>query len=239
MVIPAYDEEERIQRTLERLHEYFSEQDYSWSVTVVSDGSKDRTEEIVQAFSKDHPNFHLLAYKPNKGKGHAVRHGMLNVDGELLLINDADLATPIEEIEKLLPSIREGKDIAIGSRPLKESNLEIRQPIHREMLGRMFNFAVQTLAIRGIKDTQCGFKVFKKPVAMDVFKRCKFDGFSYDFEALLIARELGYSIAEIPIRWRHQDGSKVNPVRDGIRMLRDLVKLRLKGKKGRLRERES
>jgi len=116
--------------------------------------------------------------------------------------------------------------------------LEIRQPWYREMLGRAFNMAVQLLAIRGIKDTQCGFKLFRREVARDVFSRCKLDGFGYDFEALMIARDLGYRIDEIPIRWSHQEGSKVVLMRDGPRMIRDLVKLRLMGKSARLKPRE-
>ena len=144
--------------------------------------------------------------------------------GDWLLLCDADLAAPIEEVEKLFAA---GKPIAIGSRPLKESDLEVRQPWWREFAGRMFNFAVQALSIRGIKDTQCGFKLFSRDAAKDIFPRCRFDGFSYDFEALMIGRKLGYEIAEVPIRWSHQEGSKVRLVRDGFRMLRDLIALRL------------
>lgn len=220
--------------TLRRLHEYLSAQPYTWSVTVVSDGSRDETEAIVRAFAAEHPGFGVIAYQPNRGKGYAVRRGMLEVEGELLLFSDADLAAPIEEVEKLLPMIEQGYRIAIGSRPLKESRLEVRQPLYRELLGRAFNFAVQTLAVRGIRDTQCGFKLFTRDVARDVFERCKLDGFSFDFEALMIARDLGYTIAEVPIRWSHQEGSKVSLLRDGPRMLRDLIRLRLLGRSKRL-----
>jgi dolichyl-phosphate beta-glucosyltransferase len=127
-----------------------------------------------------------------------------------------------------------GAPIAIGSRPLKDSALEIRQPWYREQLGRAFNRAVQLLCVKGIDDTQCGFKMFTAEVAEDIFKRCKLDGFGFDFEAMMIARDLGYEIAEVPIRWRHQEGSKVVLMRDGPRMIRDLFKLRLQGKSGRL-----
>lgn len=239
VIVPAYDEAARMLPTLERLAAYFAEQPYSWSVTVVSDGSMDGTNAIVEEFAAGHEAFALLAYSPNRGKGYAVRKGMLEVPGELVLFSDADLAAPIEEVEKLLPKLEEGFDIAIGSRPLKESRLEVRQPWFREMMGRAFNFAVQMLAIRGLKDTQCGFKVFRKDVAVDVFSRCKLDGFGFDFESLMIARDLGYSIAEVPIRWRHQEGSKVRLLRDGSRMLRDLVKLRLMGKRRRLAKRRN
>jgi dolichyl-phosphate beta-glucosyltransferase len=234
VVVPAYNEEDRIRPTLERLAEYYGAQPYEWDVTVVSDGSTDGTDAIVAEFAQGHPQFRLLAYQPNRGKGCAVRKGMLEATGDIVLFCDADLATPQEETEKLLPHMEQGADVAIGSRPLKESSLEKRQPIHREMLGRLFNKLVQTLAIRGIDDTQCGFKMFRREVARDVFTRCKLDGFSFDFEALMIARDLGYRIDEVPIRWMHQEGSKVVLLRDGPKMLRDLVKLRLKGKRARL-----
>ena len=224
VVVPAYNEEPRLAKSLSRIRQYLSEQDYEWSVVVVDDGSTDATAEIAQGFAKQDTRFSLMSYQPNKGKGFAVRTGMITAEGDWLLLCDADLAAPIEEVEKLFAA---GKPIAIGSRPLKESNLEIRQPWWREFAGRMFNFAVQALSIRGIKDTQCGFKLFSREAAKAIFPRCRFDGFSYDFEALMIGQKLGYEIAEVPIRWSHQEGSKVRLVRDGFRMLRDLISLRL------------
>jgi dolichyl-phosphate beta-glucosyltransferase len=163
-----------------------------------------------------------------------VRHGILAARGEVILFCDADLATPQEETEKLLPKIQSGFDVAIGSRPLRESNLEVRQPIYREALGRVSNGIIQLLAVPGIRDTQCGFKMFRREAALDIFSRCKLDGFSFDFEALMIARDLGYRISEVPIRWMHQDGSKVSFWRDYPRTFRDLIRLRLMGKDRRL-----
>lgn len=235
MVIPAYDEDPRILPTLERVRDYLGSQDFSWSVTVVSDGSRDRTCDIVEAFAKENPGFALHAYKPNQGKGNAVRVGMLNCPGEWKLFSDADLATPIEEVEKLRAAVNAQIPIAIGSRPLRESRLEVRQPWYREMLGRLANGIIQMLGMRGIHDTQCGFKLFRGDVAEDIFSRCKMKGFSFDFEALMIAHDLNYSIAEVPVIWRHQEGSKVKLWRDVPRALRDLVKLRLMGKSGRLK----
>jgi len=236
VVVPAYNEEERLPRTLQRLREYYDAQDYSYEVLVVSDGSLDRTAELAAEFSKSSPNFRAICYEKNRGKGYAVRLGILEAQGDLILFCDADLATPQEETEKLLIHMKSGADVAIGSRPLKDSKLERHQPIHREMLGRSFNKAVQMLAISGIQDTQCGFKMFTSGAARAVFRRCKLDGFSFDFESLMIARDLGYRIDEVPIRWAHQEGSKVVLLRDGPRMLRDLVKLRLKGRAARLKE---
>ncbi|MBI1335313.1 MAG: glycosyltransferase family 2 protein [Armatimonadetes bacterium] len=235
VVIPAYNEAERIGRTLERIREYYSEQSYSWRCTVVSDGSKDDTAKIVNEFCAQNPQFQFLDYAQNRGKGYAVRLGMLRAEASRVLFCDADLATPQEETEKLWKALDEGFDVAIGSRPLKDSNLEIRQPLYREVLGRAFNRAVQTLATKGIDDTQCGFKMFTQKAARDIFSRCSLDGFSFDFEALMIARDLDYKIAEVPIRWSHQEGSKVVIWRDGPRMLRDLVKLRMRGKKARMK----
>lgn len=238
VVIPAYNEEPRILPTLTRVRDYLSGQDYTWAVTVISDGSTDRTEEIVEEFARGNPQFNLIKSSPNRGKGFVVRLGMTTAKGELLLFSDADLAAPIEEIEKLLPAMKDA-DIAIGSRPMKESKLEIRQPWYREMLGRASNTLIQLLAAPGIHDTQCGFKLFKLKVAEDVFGRCKLNGFSFDFEALMIARDLGHKIAEVPIRWAHQEGSKVVIWRDAPKAFYDLIKLRLMGRKRRLEPSES
>jgi dolichyl-phosphate beta-glucosyltransferase len=161
---------------------------------------------------------------------------MLEVEAELLLFCDADLATPQEETDKLLARMKDGADVAIGSRPLRDSRLERRQPWLRERLGRTANKIIQLLGIRGISDTQCGFKMFTQAAGQAVFSRCTMDGFSFDFEALMIARDLRYRIDEVPIRWSHQEGSKVVMMRDGPRALRDLIILRFRSKRKRLRE---
>lgn len=237
--MPAFDEEARLPAALARMREHYGEQAYSWEIVVVSDGSTDGTNAYVEGVSAEEPRVKLLAYSPNRGKGHAVRTGMLAAEGDLLLFCDADGATPQEETAKLLRAINAGADVAIGSRPLKESALEVRQPWYRELAGRAFNKAVQILGIRGIDDTQCGFKIFRRDVGRDVFARCKTDGFGFDFEALMIARDLGYEIAEVPVRWRHQEGSKVSLVRDGVRMLRDLIRLRMAGRAKRIAKRDA
>ena len=237
VVVPAYNEEERLPRTLDRLKEYYDAQPYDYDVAVVSDGSKDRTADIAHEFARANGRFRLISYPDNQGKGYAVRKGMLEATGDLILFCDADLATPQEETDKLLERMNQGADVAIGSRPLQASNLEVRQPWYREMLGRSFNMAVQTIGIRGIDDTQCGFKMFTAAANRDIFGRCKLNGFGFDFEALMVARDLGYRIDEVPIRWRHQEGSKVVLMRDGPRMLRDLLKLRMMGKTRRLEKR--
>ncbi len=232
VVIPAYNEAARIERTLQRIVEYLDARGEPYEILVVSDGSTDATEAIVQRFAQAHPQVQLLAYQPNQGKGYAVRYGILRARGARVLFSDADLATPIEELEKLEPYLDQGYPIAIGSRPLRESQLVVRQPFYREMAGRAFNKAVQLLAVRGVHDTQCGFKLFTREAAQAIFARCRLSGFSFDFEALFYAQRLGYPIAEVPIRWMHQEGSKVRLLRDGLRMLRDLIWLRLNAWRG-------
>ncbi len=235
--MPAYNEETRLPRTLARLHQYYEGQAYEYDVTIVSDGSTDRTATLVRDFAGVHPTFRLIEYAPNRGKGYAVRTGILAAEGDVVLFCDADLATPQEETEKLLPHMESGADVAIGSRPLKESRLEKHQPFLREMFGRASNKVIQLLAVRGIRDTQCGFKMFTKTAAQDIFGRCKLEEFGFDFECLMIARDLGYRIDEVPIRWLDQEGSKVVLLRDGPRALRDLLRIRLMGRKRRLMQR--
>jgi dolichyl-phosphate beta-glucosyltransferase len=234
VVVPAYNEESRLLPTLTRLHEYYSAQSYPYDVHVISDGSSDGTRELVANFAQSHPCFRVTEYQPNHGKGYAVRFGVLASLGDIILFCDADLATPQEETEKLMACILKGSDVAIGSRPLRDSKLEVRQPLYRELLGRAFNTAVQIFGIRGIDDTQCGFKMFTRTAGRDIFSRCKVDGYGFDFESLMIAKDLGYRIEEIPIRWSHQEGSKVSLLRDGSRMLVELIRLRLAGKRRRI-----
>ena len=234
IIIPAYNEQERLGPTLARIAEYARTLDFDAEIWVVNDGSADDTAKLVRCVAESEPLVHLLDCEKNQGKGAAVRRGMLEIDAEWLLMSDADLATPIEELDKLWPHVSEATPIAIGSRPLKESELEVRQPWYREMMGRCFNLAVRTLGIKGIADTQCGFKLYRQDVARDIFSRSTIDGFGFDFEVLMIARDLGYNIAEVPIRWQHKEGSKVNLLRDGVRMLRELMLLRMAGRARRI-----
>jgi dolichyl-phosphate beta-glucosyltransferase len=168
----------------------------------------------------------ILSYDGNRGKGYAVRYGMLHAAGDHVLFSDADLSTPIEEVEKLYAAIGQGADIAIGSRDVAESKLTVRQSALREMGGKMFNRFVQRLAVAGIHDTQCGFKLFTRAAAQNVFSRCQIDNFSFDVEALYLGRLLGYRIAEVGVEWEHREGSKVRLVRDSLRMLRTLFRIR-------------
>jgi len=229
IIIPAFNEADRLPRTLEAMAAHFASRGEPFEVLVVDDGSRDGTARAVEDFGEAHPalDVRCLDYGVNRGKGYAVRHGMLRATGDRRLFCDADLATPAEEYDVVLAAMaRSGVPIGIGSRPLRQSSLLVHQPWYREMLGRGFNKAVRLLAVPGIADTQCGFKVFTAEAAQDVFSRCRLDGFAFDSEALFIARRLGYPVAEVPIRWSHQEGSKVSMVRDGLRMLADLSRIR-------------
>ncbi len=229
VIIPAYNEAQRLPMTLRATADYFAARMEPFDLLVVDDGSTDGTAQLVEDFARQHPEFSIqcLSYGGNRGKGYAVRYGMLRAGGDLRLFCDADLATPAEEYEVVLAAMaRERTPIGIGSRPLRKSHLLVHQPWYREWLGRSFNKAVQLLAVPGIADTQCGFKVFTAEAATNVFSQCRLDGFAFDSEALYVARRLGYAIAEVPIRWSHKAGSKVNMVRDGLKMVRDLSLIR-------------
>jgi dolichyl-phosphate beta-glucosyltransferase len=225
VIIPAYNEEERLLETLEATTAFFQAKFTSdFEILIVDDGSRDGTAALTLDFAEKHPGLiQLLSYGGNRGKGYAVRYGMLRGTGDWRLFCDADLATPVEEYDVLVDAMSVSEaSIGIGSRPLKQSRLLVRQPLWREMLGRTFNKVVQ-LAMPGIDDTQCGFKLFSAAASQDCFSRCRLDGFAFDVESLYIGRKLGYKIAEVPIRWSHKDGSKVNMLKDGLRMLADLT----------------
>jgi dolichyl-phosphate beta-glucosyltransferase len=232
IVIPAYNEEAFIKNTLDRVGEYLNGRYPSYEIIVVCDGCKDNTAEVAKEAAKDNLKIRVLDRKTNMGKGFSVRQGCLEAKGDYVIFTDADLSTPIDEIEKLLKSLEEGYDIAIGSRALKESDIQIRQAWYREIMGKIFNLLVQTFAIKGIRDTQCGFKGFKKEVARKIFQRQTINGFGFDVEVIYIARVLGYNIKEVPVRWLNRAASKVNPLTHSFQMLTDLIRIRLRGFKG-------
>jgi dolichyl-phosphate beta-glucosyltransferase len=222
IVIPAYNEEDRIGPTLARITAWLRARGGTWEIIVADDGSKDRTREVAAAAGD---GVRVLALTPNRGKGAAVRAGMLAAAGDRVLFSDADLATPIEELDKLTAELDRGADIAIASRALAGAQIETRQHPLRELMGRTFNGIVRLLVLGGIRDTQCGFKLFTHAAAQELFGRATVDGFAFDVEILWLARDR-FQIAEVPVTWRHVDESKVSPGTDALRMFADVVKLR-------------
>ena len=226
IVIPAYNEEARLPATLSRIAEYLRRQAYPREVIVVSDGSRDGTAEAVRRWCPEGFPLEVIDRKDNRGKGYTVREGAARARGAYILFSDADLSTPIEEVEKFFPFFREGYEVVIGSRSLQGSDILVRQPFYREVMGRIFNRLVRILAVPGLADTQCGFKCFSRPAAEEIFPRCRIDGFSFDVEILFLARKLGLPVREVPVRWLNAPGSSVSPLRDSILMLLDIFRVR-------------
>lgn len=227
VIIPAYNEERRLPATLLSVHEYMSAGKRSFEIVVVDDGSQDNTVGIVEAFALEHANVRVVSYKTNRGKGYAVRTGVLASGGDLIIYNDADGSSPISEMEKLIASIESGHDIAFGSRAKPDESRFVDARAYRKYLGNTFNLIVQALLLSGIHDTQCGFKMFRRKTALDLFSVARMDGFAFDVEILYIARLRRYCLEEVPINWDHVSGSKVNVLIDSPVMLIQVLKIAL------------
>jgi len=223
VIIPAYNEVRRLPHTLALVYNYLKSHFNSFELIVVDDGSYDSTADYVDDFALQSPEVRLISYVPNKGKGHAVRVGMLAASGDLILFDDADGSSPIEELQKLLDSIKDGADIAIGSRAKPDEQRTVNALAYRKYLGNTFNVIVQGLLLPGFYDTQCGFKLFKKEMAHDIFSVTRLDRFAFDVEVLYIARLRDYKITEIPINWTNVEGSKVNVFTDSPQMLLEVL----------------
>lgn len=232
VIIPAYNEEHRLPATLDSVCDYLKLTDEDFEVLVVDDGSHDRTGEVVESFAAKHPQVRLLSYQPNHGKGHAIRTGILSAKGDVLLIDDADGSSPIEELGRLMTGIESGADIAIGSRAKPDENRKVEALVHRKLIGNTFNAIVQRLLLPGIYDTQCGFKLFKREAAHSIFSLSRIDGYGFDVEVLYIARLRGYRITEVAIDWHNVGGSKVNVLTDSPRMFFEVIKIWLSGATG-------
>ena len=227
IVIPAYNEEKRIAGSLLETCAYMNDFGMEYEIIVVDDGRSDGTGRIVGRIAKDVRNVRLVRYEKNRGKGHALRTGVLVTKGDFVLVMDADLSTPMDELRKLMPYLSDGGfDIAIGSRALALSDIIKKQPWWRRGMGKTFNKIVKAIVIGGFSDTQCGFKLFKGEIARSLFGEAKIDRFAYDVEILALAKKKGFGIKEVPIRWINSVESRVDPVKDSLQMLADLVKIR-------------
>lgn len=226
VIIPAYNEAERLPAYLREVVLFFEGRGEPYEVLVVDDGSRDATGDRVRELERSFPRLRLLALPENRGKGHAVRVGMVNARGAFRLFADADGATPIRELERLEPALRAGADVVIGSRALRDPAVRVRAHVHRVVAGRVFNWLVARLGLAGIADSQCGFKCFRAAAAEDLFRALRTDGYGFDVELLLLAQRRGYRIAEVAVNWVDQPGSKVRVLTDGPRMLWQILATR-------------
>jgi len=225
VIIPAYNEKERIGKTLAQVVSFLEDQSYESEIIVVDDGSQDKT--VVLAGEKLAQFPHQIIRNPvNQGKGMAVKQGILAGHGKFLLFTDADLSTPIEEVKRFLPFLEEGYDIVIGSRALPQSNVALPQHILRQTMGKVFNRLARLFTFDGIRDSQCGFKCFKREAAYDLFRRQRLAGFSFDAEILYLAQQRGLKILELPVTWRNSPQSRVHIIHDSFHMFVDLLKIR-------------
>lgn len=225
IVVPAYNEARRLPETLERIIEFAGRDRTIFEVIIVDDGSRDETAAVVKAARPGIVPIRLIGYRANAGKGYAVRRGVMEATGEAILISDADLSTPIEELGKLLHSF-EKADVVIGSRALELSDVKVKQTWHRQQMGRIFNSIMSSITGLPFKDTQCGFKLLARDVARRVFEQATVDRFAWDVEMLMIACRMGYTVEEVPVVWINSADSRVRLVRDSTRMLFDTLRMR-------------
>ena len=226
IVIPAYNESARIRTTIEKILGHIQRRDWNAEVLVVNDGSTDDTPQIVQTYAADNPVLHLIDNPGNRGKGYSVRNGMLHACGEVILFSDADLSSPIEEADKLFAAVQGGVDVAMGSRWLRRELQTQRQPLYRQLFGRVFNLALRILLGLHYQDTQCGFKAFSRRAVQSIFPLQHIERWGFDPEILYLAQRFGFRIEEVPVKWAHRDGTRINPLRDGLRMFAELLKIR-------------
>jgi dolichyl-phosphate beta-glucosyltransferase len=229
IVIPCYNEEERLPRTIEQIERYLEGKDLSYELILVDDGSTDGTRLVMDAAAERNRFVRLEALPRNRGKGRALAEGVAVTRGAQILVTDADLSTPIEELEKLRAELDKGAGAAIASRALRASRVEVSQPIYRVLMGKAFNLLVQAVLLPGIWDTQCGFKLFRADVAHEAFAGLTTDGFGYDPEVLYRAKKRGVRIAEVPVVWRNSAPTKVSPIKSSVDMFKHVVRVRFRG----------
>ena len=228
VVIPCYNEEQRLPRTIEQVERFLDGRHASYELILVDDGSADGTRDVMNAAADRNRFVRIEALPRNRGKGRALALGVQAAKGREILLSDADLSTPIEELDKLQAALSNGAGVAIGSRALRGSRVEVSQPLYRVVMGKGFNLIVQAVLLPGIWDTQCGFKLFRADVAHRVFSGLVTDGFGFDPEVLYRARRQGVKIAEVPVVWRNSAPTKVSAVRSSLDMLKHVFRIRFK-----------
>lgn len=236
IVIPAYNEAARIEDALKRVMDCVEEQGWDAEVLVVDDGSRDATVAIVERWMDHYPRLHLIKNSGNRGKGYSVRNGLLQAAGEVVMFTDADLSAPMVEAERLIAALEAGADVAIGSRWLDRARQTIHQPLYRQFFGRCFNWITRTVMGLPFKDTQCGFKAFRRETAQVIFRLQTIERWGFDPELLFIARKLKYSIVEVPVTWGHDERSRMSYLKDGMKMLEEMAVIRYNSLAGRYDE---
>lgn len=226
IIIPAYNESSRLRPTLDELLRYFAQRQWDVEILVVNDGSRDDTADIIREYARAHPQIVLVENPGNRGKGYSVRNGMLHARGDICLFTDADLSSPISEAPKLFDAIAGGADIAIGSRWLRADLQTERQPLYRQLFGRIFNLVLRIFLGLNFADTQCGFKAFRREAAQRIFPLQRIERWGFDPEILFLARRLGFSVKEVPVVWAHSEGTRLSPFRDGVRMFGEVLRIR-------------
>jgi len=226
VVIPAFNESARIGGALAEVLRTLDEKGWNAEVIVVNDGSTDNTAAIIESFAARDPRVRLLHNGPNRGKGYSVRNGILHAAGNIIMFTDADLSSPMPEAERLFDAIRNGADVAIGSRWLEVSRQTIHQPLYRQFFGRCFNLVTRMIMRLPFADTQCGFKAFRRSAAQTIFQLQRIERWGFDPEILFIALRRGYRIQEVPVTWGHDERSRISYLRDGIKMLEELLYVR-------------
>lgn len=225
IIMPAFNEDRRLGLALDQLKRHFESSPMAVEIIIVDDGSTDDTVGVARAFDSGPLTIRLIRNRVNRGKGYSVRRGMRKAAGQMMLMTDTDQSTPISELAKVVRHLDDGYDVVIGSRDLAESQIAQRQPHYRHGMGLLMRGLRRRLMLRDIKDTQCGFKLFSRTAAKDIFRRVREDGFAFDCEALLLARQMGYRIKEVGVVWCNDPDSRVRPVRDSIRMVIGLVRI--------------
>lgn len=227
VVVPAYNEARRLPESMNRMINFVALHGIIREVIIVDDGSRDETASVVRAASSESVDFRLVGYKTNAGKGYAIRRGIMEATGDAILISDADLSTPIEELPNLLTAI-ESADIVIGSRALENSDIQVSQAWYRQRMGKIFNALMGRITGLPFADTQCGFKLLRLDAAKRIFEQATIDRFAWDVEMLMIACRMGYRIREVPVVWVNSSDSRVRIVRDSSRMLFDTLRMRIR-----------